>query len=67
MPKYKSRYQTLAALCSTVGCKNVPTKLANDMPFCTYCFDKMIEAGMVQEYQNLPTLNLEYKKGVRHG
>jgi len=65
MPKYKSYSQVSAVRCSTRGCKNVPTKLANGMPFCTFCFDKMVDAGMVHEYQNLSTLNLEFK-GARN-
>ena len=61
MCRHKSNYDVLIVKCSTRGCKNIPTKMANGMPFCTFCFQKLIDAELVREYQHLSTLQLEHK------
>ena len=65
MPKYrftsKLEENPLVITCSTVGCKNKPMRIANDLPLCNYCFDKLVEAGMVISTSTLPLHELEHK------
>ena len=65
MPKYHYELlleeNPLVISCSTEGCKNKPVKVANDLPFCNYCFDKLVEAGMVISTTTLPLHEMEYK------
>jgi len=69
MPKYHFHStleeNPLVITCSTVGCKNKPMKIANGLPFCNYCFDKLVEAGMVTSTSTLPLHDMEHK-GVRY-
>jgi hypothetical protein len=69
MPRYKCNLMLeenpLVTTCSTIACKNKPIKVANELPFCNYCFDKLVEAGMVISTSTLPLHVLEYK-GVRN-
>jgi len=69
MPKYRFHSpieeNPLVITCSTVGCKNKPMKIANGLPFCNYCFDKLVEAGMVTSTSTLPLHDMEHK-GVRY-
>jgi len=65
MPKYrftsKLEENPLVITCSTIGCKNKPMRIANDLPLCNYCFDKLVEAGMVISTSTLPLHEMEHK------